>query len=117
MKKSTLLIYYDKTLFFLYKMGGFEFAGFLSFFLSVVKNHIPSNQPLALSEFLSGKMLNFRAEIETKNCLIFLCFKNVKKCWLNKTFLKMVIRISEQFGRVEEVGAGSSICREKSIPG
>ena len=84
----------------------------------MVKNHIPSNQPLALSEFLSGKMLNFQAEIETKNCLIFLRFKNVKKV-VELNFLKVVIRISEQFGRVmlEEFRAGSSMCREKSIPG
>ena len=84
----------------------------------MVKNHIPSNQPLTLSEFSSRKMLNSQAEIETKNCLIFLHFKNVKKVLVELNFLKVVIRISEQFGRVMlvEVGAGSSMCREKSIP-
>jgi len=85
---STLLIYYDKSLFFLYKMGLFSFSGFFIFFLSVVKSNIPSNQPLTLSEFLSGKMLNFQAEIETKNCLIFLCFKNVKKVLVELNFFE-----------------------------
>jgi len=41
-----------------------------------------------LSEFLSGKMLNFQAEIETKNCLIFLCFKNVKKVLVELNFFE-----------------------------